>query len=205
MDRYKTPSPAGKPKVRIVISACINDNPQRTEATFCCIHSFLAQTYQNFDIVIAHDGRLKDNHLVNRIINLSDKITFLNDLPKVGIAGFQHRYPAAIRAPLCDWVLWTNEDNYYCPEFLKIMLHEATTNNADFVYCNMVHSYLRWNILDTQPVQNLIDMGAFMTRMDLVQQTPWEYFGDAADGVYVNKLMEKAKPHKVHSLLFTHN
>lgn len=205
MARYAELPIIGEPKVRIVISANINDNPRRQEATYCCIHSFLCQTYQNFDIVVAHDGPLHDPRVIEKICSLSDKVRFLNHLPKVGNAGFQHRHPSAMLAPHGDWVLFTNEDNYYMPDFLKIMLHHGTTKNTGMVYCNMIHSYSDWGFFNTAPRVNHIDMGAFISRMDLVASTPWTDFLGAADGTYCEAIAAKTNPVKVENVLFVHN
>jgi hypothetical protein len=205
MARYENLAIIGNPKVRIVVSAHINDDPRRQQATYCCLHSLLCQTYQNFDIIIAHDGPLNDETVISKINSLSDKITLLNNLPKVGNAGFQHRHPAAMMHPVCDWVLFTNEDNYYTPDFLKIMLHHGTTKNSGLVLCNMVHSYFDWGLLKTAPAVNQIDMGAFISRMDLVASTPWTDFGGPADGIYCEAIAAKTTPVKVDGILFVHN
>jgi hypothetical protein len=205
MARYENLEIVGNPKVRIVVSAHINNDPRRQQATYCLLHSLLCQTYQNFDIVIAHDGPLHDQLVINNITSLSDKISFLNHLPKVGNAGFQHRHPAAVMHPRCDWVLFTNEDNYYAPDFLKIMLHHGTTKGSGLVLCNMVHSYYGWGLLSTAPITNQIDMGAFISRMDLVESTPWTEFGGPADGIYCEMIAAKTNPVKVENILFVHN
>lgn len=205
MARYNHINVPGNPKIRAVVSAYLNGNPRIIDAAFCCVHSLLAQTYNNFEIFIHHDGPVSDPNLANKFRNLSPKITFLDNLPKRGCWGFHHRHPTAMIEPHADWVLFTNEDNYYTPDFFKIMVSEGVKNNSGMVLCNMIHSHHGWRLFNTRPGVNGIDMGAFISRMDLVKETPWTDFVACADGIYASKIAEKTNPIKIDQYLFIHN
>jgi hypothetical protein len=205
MARYTHQQIPGNPKIRAVVSAYLNVDQRKIDAAFCCIHSLLAQTYDNFEIFIHHDGPLADPNLANKFRSLSPKITFLDNLEKRGCWGFHHRHPTAMIEPHADWVLFTNEDNYYVPDFFKIMLAAATNNNSGMAFCNMIHSHHGWRIFHTRPGPNGIDMGAFISRMDLVKATPWTDFIACADGIYAGKIAAITNPIKAENILFVHN
>ena len=205
MARYAHQNIPGNPKIRAVISAYLNGNPRIIDAAFCCVYSLLAQTYTNFEIFIHHDGHLNDLTLADKFRNLSPKITFIDNLPKKGYWGFYHRHPTAMIEPHADWVLFTNEDNYYVPDFFKIMLSAGTNNNSGMVYCNMIHSHHDWKMFETRPGVGGIDMGAFISRMDLVKKTSWTDFVACADGIYAGKIAAITNPIKVDQYLFVHN
>ena len=195
------------PKIRVVLSAYLNKekNKRIVDLAFCCVYSLLAQTYENFEIFIHHDGPLDDLNLANEFRKLSPKITFIDNLKKTGCWGFHHRHPTAMIEPHADWVLFTNEDNYYVPEFFNLMMKEVESKDTGMVYCNMIHSHYNWSAFETIPIVNRIDMGAFMSRMDLIKSTEWTDFSSGADGIYAAKIAQKTKPVKVKGYLFVHN
>lgn len=205
MDRYHNLEVPGNPKIRIVLSAYLNKGPRIVNAAFCCVHSLLAQTYENFEIYIHHDGPLEDRTLAQKFRDLDQRITFLDDLPHLGLWGFPHRHPTALLEPQADYCMWTNEDNYYTPDFLKIMLHTAIKQNSGMIFCNMIHSHYGWRVFNTRIAVGGIDMGAFIARMDLVRGTPWTDFNPCADGYYAEKIAAKTNPVKVDNFLFVHN
>ena len=191
--------------VRVCISAYLNDSPKKLAATLACVYSLLYQTYDNYEIFIHHDGPLNDNTLAEKFRKLSKKITFIDNLEHRGHWGFFHRHRVSLMEPLPDWVVYTNEDNYYVPVFLERMLKAAKTNDSKMVICDMLHSHNNYTILNTYPAPNGIDMGAFMTHIDLIKDTPWTHYDAAADGKYAHELASKTTPVKADGILFVHN
>ena len=83
------------------------------------IHSFLAQTLQNFKLLVLHDGYDAEMEII-----LQD---FRNNYPDI----FDYRFSdirfndyghslrdIGIGMLDTEYVLITNDDNYYCPKFL---------------------------------------------------------------------------------------
>lgn len=192
-------------KIRICISAYLNNSAKKVEATFSCVHSFLCQTYDNYEIYIHHDGPVNDKSLADKFRNLSKKIVFIDNLEHKGHWGFYHRHKVSLMEPLPDWVIYTNEDNYYVPVFLERMIKTALQHNTKMVYCDILHSHFDWRVLETFPVHGQIDMGAFMTHIDLIRDTPWTDFDGGADGKYAEKIAAKTNPVKAPGILFVHN
>lgn len=192
-------------KVRICISAYLNDSEQKVRAMYACVHSLLCQTYDDFEIYIHHDGPLDNPKIAEDFRNLSHKIVFIDNLERKGQWGFFHRHNTAMIEPHADWVLFTNEDNYYTPIFLERMISTANSYNSKMVHCNTVHSHFNYDVLNTSVIRGGIDMGSFISHMDLVKITPWTDYHDQADGVYAEKIGSQTNPVKARGVLFVHN
>lgn len=191
--------------IRICISAYLNDSQKKIDAAFSCVHSLLCQTYDNYEIYIHHDGPLNDSTLAEKFRKLSNKIVFIDSLEHKGHWGFYHRHNISLMEPHPDWVIYTNEDNYYVPVFLERMINAAVSNNTKMVYCDMLHSHYQWNLFETYPELCRIDMGSFMTHIDLIKDTPWTDYDAGADGKYAEKVAAKTNPVKASGVLFVHN
>jgi hypothetical protein len=192
-------------KVRICISAYLNDSEKKINAAFSCVYSLLAQTYENYEIFIHHDGPVNDKTLPDKFRNLSDKIVFIDNLEHRGSWGFYHRHKVSMIEPHADWVLYTNEDNYYVPVFLERMMESARLTGSKMIHCDTLHSHFNYTVLHTTVVENRIDMGSFISHMDLVKITPWTDFHASADGVYAAKIGSQTNPIKANGILFVHN
>jgi len=192
-------------KIRICISAYLNGSDKKIEAAFTCVHSFLCQTYDNYEIYIHHDGPLNDVGLADKFRSLSDKITFIDNLEHKGHWGFYHRHNVSMMEPHADWVLFTNEDNYYVPVFLERMIMTAKNHNTKMVYCDSVHSHFGYSVLNSSVKIDFIDMGSFISHMDLIKTTQWTDFTANSDGIYAEKIGGKTNPIKVEGVLFVHN
>jgi glycosyltransferase involved in cell wall biosynthesis len=191
-------------KVRFVVASYLND-PKKIPGMFCLLYSLLAQTYQNFEVIIHHDGPLDDPTLKQQIEKLSSKIKVLDNLERKQAWGHYHRYPTALIEPHADWVVFTNDDNYYIPLFLEKVLNKAYSEQSGMVIFDTVHSHFAYNVLNVHPDRCSIDIGSFITRMDLVRDTPWtDYIGEA-DGIYAAKIASKTNPVKAPGILFVHN
>jgi glycosyltransferase involved in cell wall biosynthesis len=192
-------------KIRICIASYLNDSEKRVNAAFACVHSILSQTYDNYEIYIHHDGPVNDKSLIDKFKNLSNKITFIDDLERKGHWGYYHRHNVSMIEPHADWVLYTNDDNYYVPIFLERMMQTANSSNSKMVYCDSSHSHFNYNILNTWVKEGHIDMGSFISHMDLVKTTPWTDYGPGADGIYAEKIGSQTNPVKASGVLFVHN
>jgi len=192
-------------KIRICISAYLNGSEKKINSAFSCVYSLLAQTYDNYEIYIHHDGPVNDKTLPDQFRKLSDKIVFIDNLEHKGDWGFHHRHKVSMIEPHADWVLYTNEDNYYVPIFLERMIGTAKLFNTKMVYCDVLHSHFSYTILNTTINVGRVDMGSFISHMDLIKITPWTDFVSVADGIYATKIASQTNPIKVNGVLFVHN
>ena len=192
---------------------------QRVTALTCLLASLANQVEQNFDLCITHDGA--DDHTMHTVkswaehtqINTTVKFT----CERKGLWGHPMR---ARMVTECDqeFLLLTNDDNYYVPVFTQIMMHNLISQNADMVMCDMIHSHNNaggrsqppYNLFVTEPACMHCDIGSFITRTRLAQQVGFDYCEISwADGLFMDKLMQLNDPAikwvKVPQVLFVHN
>ena len=194
------------PKVRFCVAAYFNDGEYRINTCFACVYSILAQTYDNYEIYIHHDGPLNDPWLADKFRELSNKIFFIETTERKGSWGFYDRWNISQIKPHADWIVYTNDDNYYVPKFLEIMIFTALTRpDSKMVYCDMVHNGYGYGFLSTFPAICRIDLGAYMSHNDIVKETHWTEYGNTADGWYAEQLSLKTSPIKAPGILFVHN
>jgi glycosyltransferase involved in cell wall biosynthesis len=202
-------------KIRICVSAYLNGEKNRDKKLFCCLYSILSQTYENYEIVVHHDGPIDDRLVAEKIKNLSDKIILIETAERKNQWNCDIRYEAAMLEPFPDWVIYTNDDNYYVPHFLQIMLNRTLSEKAIMVYCNVVYGHEGggW-LLSTTPIPNYIDLGCFMTHISVIKETPWNLpelfdangkYRQDCDGIYAKIVASKGTTTKANNFLFIHN
>jgi len=108
-----------------------------------------------------------------------------------------------------DWVVMTGEDNYYAPTFVEEMLLQATPN-VHFVYCNMIHNWLRsdYIAMSCEPKWGKIDMGNFICRREYAKEIKLDVTMIQADGKFVDEYIRKyptKTAKKVDKFLYVHN
>jgi hypothetical protein len=182
------------------------------------LNCFLAQTIQDFRIRVIHDAYdEKMDTILKRYRNeFPDKIEYeftdkrYNDwghsLREIGIQKAESKY-----------ILITNDDNYYCYQFLEIMLNGLEKYDGDIIYCDMIHGHSfpggrplpKYSFFKTEPSIGNIDMGAFIVKTELAKKVGFRVKNDGAgDGFYFEDLLkskDKVNLLKVNQVLFYHN
>ena len=176
-------------KIRILVSSYLNSPYEnRINTLYCLIYSLLAQTYNNFEIIIHHDGPLENESLKDKFETLDPRIKFICSESRKNNWGFHERYNLAIEDHDSDYILFTNDDNYYVPIFLEAMTKTMARDNYDLCYCNLVHNERNYAVIDTIPEISFIDLGCFISSIDLIRKVPWKHMHKEADGVYFKNL-----------------
>jgi len=210
-------------------------NPQKTkkDITIICvaykryrqipvlIHSFLCQTLQNWQLHIIHDGYdAKMEDLLQPYHEKHPEITY--EFSEIRHNDYGHSLrELGIRKVTTEFILITNDDNYYVPSFLELMFQEIFTNKLDLLLCDMVHSHLasndggmqylkdQYGYFRTYPNMGLIDIGCFIVRTDIAKQVGFRdktFFGD---GTFVEDIKKKfaqsIRVGKLNKVLFVHN
>jgi hypothetical protein len=108
-----------------------------------------------------------------------------------------------------DFVLITNDDNYYVPQFVEQML-SACLPDTGFVLCDCLHSYDHYDYFSAETAECKIDMGEFIVRLDIAKEVGFTHDHHSADGAYavecVLKCLErKLGIRKIARALFIHN
>jgi predicted SAM-dependent methyltransferase len=189
------------PKVSMVVSAYFRD--RQILPTLAC---FLAQTHQNFEVLVVHDG--PGDGRVRETVALfgDDRLRYL-ELPERAADWGNSAKAWGSQQATGDWIGHSNDDNYYAPVYFEAMLSALVGTDAQFAFCNMVHSHQGWAPFETALLPGWIDGGGWICRADVVRATTWpiDTTDDYADGHYAQALAARSKVVKVPATLFVHN
>lgn len=182
--------------------------------------SFIVQTCPDWKIYIIHDGLASDDvirvvrtykELCKRLFNDKDKIVYQESEKRMGNYGHPNRAAMLknIKGDPYDYVLITNDDNYYVPKFVEFFLYSCN-EEIGLVYCNTLHSYYAYDVHQSQIKEKCIDMGCFIVRLDIAQKTGFNHYDHSADGKYAEECMNNCINNRLRSryipkALFIHN
>jgi hypothetical protein len=175
------------------------------------IDCFMTQTSDRWMLHIVHDGKAPKS--IKDIVSSYDdsRISFKETSSRREKWGHPNRRDA-LNEILCrsdDYILITNDDNYYVPTFVEKMLSSVDVVTG-MVVCDMLHSYLGYAPMQSHIRENAIDMGSFIVRADIAKKVGFAHDHFSADGryavdcfTYIKKNNYTAKFHR--NPLFVHN
>lgn len=172
---------------------------------------FLVQTNPNWELTIMYDGIIPKQ--IQDIMNLfgDPRIYFTHSEKRNERWGHPNRkiMLQSTDGSSEDYILLTNEDNYYVPIFVDAMLRNAK-ENVGIVMCDTVHSYSSYTPHISELRECGIDMGAFVVRGDIAKAVGFKHEHFSADGRYAEECGEYCRKNgleilHVNHLLFVHN
>ena len=175
------------------------------------VDSFLVQTNPNWKLYVIHDGEIPPN-VLDIIKQYNDeRITFEYTKVRTAHSGFPNRDMMIKKTVGADedFVMSTNDDNYYPPTFVDEML-KLITPTAGIIYCNMIHSHFGYSVLSTVLQVYYIDLGAFAVRLPLAKRVGIKASSDIADGLFAQDCLTEClrigmTTHKTEKILYIHN
>ena len=185
---------------------------QRAVPLRIMIDCILIQSYSQWQIHIIHDGPAP-KEVKDVVDSYNDARIQYYETPTVnGAWGHPNRKIALKQLSLNhrDYVLITNDDNYYVPDFIRIFMNECRNEFVGFVYCNTVHSYEKYNLFVSKVKENCIDMGSFIVKLDVAKRVGFNHTHLSADGKYAEDCANYCKRRRlrivhVEKPLFVHN
>lgn len=169
------------------------------------------QTCANWELILVHDGPNRTG-VASALSTLNDhRIRYYETLQRYDDWGHSLRAIALERIatePISgDFIVVTNADNYYCPDFIYQMV---SAFRADVVatYCRMSHSHQHWAVIDSKLQHARIDCGCVMVRRDALLAVGWKSRDYSADWVCIAELVERFGVDafvKIDNVLFVHN
>lgn len=178
----------------------------------CLLYSLLSQTYKNFEVIIIHDGKDEEYMGIANTFSQYENFKFLETENRYNDWGMSLRN---IGIPLVtgDFVINTNDDNYYTPNWLQ-ELNTAIQKNPDanFICYDMIlshnnkanHNKKDYGVLVPQLKRCYIDMGQFAVKRDIIQKYRFN-ITDTADGELVEAMLPELTPYYIDKVLFVHN
>lgn len=179
---------------------------------------FRVQTDPRWELHVIHDGPYPDEDLkiiaddsIPPPVSDDKRIKFYSSVKRNQLYGHPNRKYMLehIEALNDDFILMTNDDNYYTPNLVSSVINNAT-KTVGMIYWNMIHNYYAYEVLDTKVAVNNIDMGAFAVRADVAKAVGFNSTKFEADGIYCvecNRYCENKglRVLKVKGVLFVHN
>lgn len=154
------------------------------------IGSFLLQDNPDWEMLIVHDGAASEVvHEIMSRYKSDPRIKFTCTLKRNGKYGHPNRKSALseLKADETDWVLLSNSDNYYCPQFVSQMMEAAKKENAGIVFCDTIHSHLNYSYHSSVLKEGGLDMGCFIVRADVAKHVGFTHDNFSADGFYAEE------------------
>lgn len=204
---WKPKKIVGQPKVGVAIAAYLNEGPtvrQKHHAYRALVSSLLCQTYLPHAIHTWHDGPYETSQPPH-----FTEVEFHETEKREQKFGHPHRQAAVegLLAAGCDWLLLTNQDNYYAPVFFEALLAEAQKLKVPFVYCDFVRSHQMWTPFTTRAKKGHLDLGGFLAHRSIIEKIKFDKVTFNADGDYIERLVQAARARvaKVSATLYVHN
>ncbi len=175
------------------------------------IDCLLVQTDPRWDLIIMHDGIGSDK--IHEVVGLYNdlRVNFYETPYRMQQFGHPMRkaYLDSIDGDVQDFILMTNDDNYYVPVFVELML-KVCNDRTGFVYCDAVHSHFQYDILRTEIKVDRIDVGSFMVRSDVARKIGFNHFEFNGDGMYAEECANYCRANNLEvayipKCLFIHN
>lgn len=181
------------------------------------ISSLICQTYKNWELVLIDDNQTS-TRTRDIVATVNDNRISHIQRPRAdadGKYGHPHRQWALQQMKIghiakeANYVLITNPDNYYLPNYLAAMTLAFTNPNIIATYCaSMLHSYDNWKLMQCQLELGRIDCGGVIVRKNIACDIGWRSFEHSSDWTYFEDILKKypsAHWMKVEDILFIHN
>lgn len=193
---------------------------QRPKLLRALVASIQAQTVKDWRVLVLHDGPNEEFYDEMRWLTtgIDARIGFECSTKRFGAFGHPLREMGINRIG-GDWLLITNDDNYYTPVFIERMMAK-TGPNVSCVLCDMVHNHPRtdylgrggkaspYGILIAKPRRHFADIGCFIVPTAVAKKVGFPWREADGDGYYLEAVI-KAQPGKrvakVNQVLFVHN
>lgn len=154
---------------------------------------FLVQTAPDWELTFIHDGKAGED--VWKTVRLYDdpRVRFQESPERYGVYGHPNRkrFLASMESSIEDFVILSNDDNYYMPVFVEELLRRRT-HDTGMIYWDAVHSHFQYNVLKSLIKVDHIDIGSFAVRVDIAKEVGFNNFAFNGDGYYAEECARKS-------------
>lgn len=177
------------------------------------ILAFRNQTNPNWDLEIMYDGRIPTDirEMISDQKSEDARIKYKYSQQRIGNYGHNNRKALIEKADydLKDFIMLTNDDNYYVPTFIQQVSY-CIDDNTGMVLFNMAHNHLDYSVIDTIIERKRIDIGSFVVRLDIAKEIGFNSIEYHADYLFAKDCADLCGKkglsiNKINKLLFIHN
>ncbi len=156
---------------------------QRIVPLRIAVDSFLNQTDDRWELHVIHDGPAPGE--ITDCMITRQRVHFMATDVVHGKWGHPNRRSMLerIEADASDYILITNDDNYYIPKYVEL-IQQHMKPGVGMIYYNTLHSYFNYTVHTSQLKVGRIDMGAFVVRADVAKAVGFKHDKEVADGMY---------------------
>jgi glycosyltransferase involved in cell wall biosynthesis len=185
---------------------------KRYDAIKCLLYSILAQTYQNFNVLIIHDGEDQKHREICSEFLKDDRFRYIQTNVRYNDWGMSLRN-ICLDMVTGDFIINTNDDNYYTPNWLAEMATAIEREpDCNFVYYDMIlsHNNIKnsnrkdYGLFKPRLQHSYIDMGQFAIRESTIHGHKFNLTAPA-DGELIEEIKHKLVPVYIDKVLFVHN
>lgn len=152
------------------------------------ITAFQAQSYQNWELFFIHDGKGKTD------IPNDPRIHFQSTKERKGNYG--HHIRQEYLQKLKDngkYLLITNADNYYMPDFLlrAITTLENNPNAVASYSAQIIHNYTGWQVMNCRLQRGFIDCGQVLLKAKEAASVGWNSLEHSSDWIFFEDIAKQ--------------
>lgn len=115
-----------------------------------CIDSILAQTYQNFELILVDDGSTDCSLKVLREYAEKDKRINVISQQNKGVSGARN---TGLQIAKGEYFLYVDADDWIEENMLETLLSAGKRENADIIMCKSDHAETKTDVINTQTTE----------------------------------------------------
>jgi glycosyltransferase involved in cell wall biosynthesis len=187
---------------------------EQTNLLKCLLQSIWCQTYTNWEVILVHDGPNPSHEKALGDLIGNSRFKYTNTEVRYGYWGHYGR-EVGTRLATGDWIIHTNDDNYFMPILLE-EINSAITRDPEinFVYWEMIlgkyvnehsHNKKDYGHFIPKVQHSYMDWGQFATKSEVIKKYSINKHEAAADGTLVENMKHELNPVFIDKCLFVHN
>lgn len=196
---------------------------ERLNLLKCLLQSIICQTYTNWEVILIYDGTnngIDNSHKLHLAEYLTDSKFKYYTIDKNDLKDFNPTVSCNVArqkgSDICtgDWIIHTNDDNYYTPNLLQEIVDVINNTDVNFIYWEMIlgkyqnqHSHNQKDYGHFIPLLQscYIDWGQYATKQEILKKYPLRLNEPGADGYLVEDMKHELIPYFIDKCLFVHN
>ena len=152
----------------------------------CFIESILAQTEENWRMLVIHDGPSVQFGKIMEAYLDDPRIDYMLTDKRYNDWGHSLRKIGVERLGDSEYTLISNADDYFAPVFVSDMC-----SGEDLVYCNCSHHHWKYEARESQLRRRAIDISCCVIKTEIIKAVGWNSTAYHADWLLIEEILQK--------------